>query len=149
MTTAKAARLAIAINVMATGFLFVQPRSACARQDSSPGKVSASPMVESVSATLAFISWTTPNPGGTVLHKAIVHYGKDPRHLDLTAASPTRINPGHSEMLFRVRIPDLEPGTTYYYKVSSEQADGIADPLTSGVNRFVTRSTNDEMTANK
>ena len=60
-------------------------------------------------------SWTTRNPGGTILHYAIVHYGKDPNHLDLTAVSPTRINPSHSDMVFRVRMNDLQPETTYYY----------------------------------
>jgi phosphodiesterase/alkaline phosphatase D-like protein len=148
MTTAKAARLTIAINVMAMGLLLLQPRSARARQDSSPGQVSASPMIEAVSDTLAFIRWTTPNPGGTILHHAIVRYGKDPNHLDLTAESPTRINPGHSEMVFRVRMHDLEPGTTYYYKVSSQQANGNSDPATSGVNQFTTRPTN-SISANK
>jgi hypothetical protein len=148
MTTAKASCFTIAINVMAMGLLLLQPRSACARQDSSPGQVSASPMIESVSDTLAFIRWTTPNPGGTILHHAIVRYGKDPSHLDLTAESPTRINPGHREMVFRVRMHDLEPGTTYYYKVSSQQANGNSDPATSGVNQFTTLPTN-SMSVNK
>jgi phosphodiesterase/alkaline phosphatase D-like protein len=142
MTRAKAALVAITVNITAIGLLFLQPRLACARQGSSPGQVSASPTVESVSDTLAFISWTTPNPGGTILHFAIVRYGKDPNHLTLRAESPTRINPSHSEMIFRVRMNDLEPETTYYYKVSSEQASGIPDPPTSAVNRFTTRSAN-------
>jgi hypothetical protein len=142
MTTAKAARLTIAINVMAVGLLFVQPRFACARQASSSSHVDASPILESVTDTLAFVSWTTPNPGGTLLHYAIVHYGIDPNHLEFTAKSPTRINPSHSEMVFRVRMDGLEPGTTYYYKVTSEQATGIPDRRTSGVNKFTTRSTN-------
>jgi phosphodiesterase/alkaline phosphatase D-like protein len=71
-----------------------------------------------------------------------VHYGKDPNHLDLTAESPTRINQAHREMVFRVRMYDLEPGTTYYYKVSSRQADGIFDPATSAVNQVTTRPAN-------
>src|SRR6267143_2916823 len=128
MTRVGGSRLTIAISVMAMGLLFVQPRLACARQGSSSTKVDASPMVESVSNTLAFIRWTTRNPGGTILHYAIVQYGKNPHHLDLTAESPTRINPSHREMVFRVRMPYLEPGTTYYYKVSSEQANGDVDP---------------------
>jgi phosphodiesterase/alkaline phosphatase D-like protein len=142
MTTTKAARLTIAINVMAMGLLFMQPRLVCAQQGSNRSQSDASPMVESVTDTLAFVSWTTPNPGATILHHAIVRYGKDPNHLEFTAKSPTRINPGHSEMVFRVRIQDLEPGTTYYYKVSSEQATGASDPATSGVNQFTTRSAN-------
>jgi hypothetical protein len=142
MTAAKATRLTIAINVIAVGLLFAQPRIECARQASSSSQVEASPTIESVTDTLAFISWTTPNPGGTILHYAIVHYGKDPNHLEFTAKSPTRINPNHIDMVFRVRMGGLEPGTTYYYKVSSEQASGVPDPLTSGVNKFTTRSTN-------
>jgi hypothetical protein len=142
MSTAKAGRIAIAINIMAIGLWFIQPQSMYAQQGSSPSLHSASPRVESVRDTLAFISWTTPNPGGTILHFAIVRYGKDPNHLDLRAESPTRINPSHPEMVFRVSMHDLEPATTYYYKVLSEQANGDPDPAMSGVNQFTTRPTN-------
>jgi hypothetical protein len=136
------------IAISAMGLLFVQPRPALAGDGSSPRQVNATSVVESISDTLAFISWTTQNPGGTILHYAVVHYGKDPNHLDLTAESPTRINPGHSEMVFRVRMGDLQPATTYYYKVSSRQADGISDSATSAVNQFTTRPAN-RMSAEK
>jgi hypothetical protein len=135
-------RLTIAIGAMAMGLLFVQPRLACAGDGANPGKASATPVIESITDTLAFISWTTQNPGGTILHYAIVHYGKDPKHLDLVAQSPTRINQGHNEMVFRVRVGDLQPATTYYYKVSSMQADGDSDLVTSSVNKFTTRPAN-------
>lgn len=148
MTTSNVARLTIAINVMIMSLIFVQPRFACARQGSSASQSNTSPTLDFVSDTLAFIRWTTPNPGGTILHPAIVRYGKDPNHLTLTVESPTRINPSRSEMVFRVRVHDLEPGTTYYYQVFSEQATGVADPVISGVNQFTTRTSN-EMTANK
>jgi Purple acid Phosphatase, N-terminal domain len=148
MSRANGSCLTIAISVMAMGLLFLQPRPACARDGSGLSQVKASPIVESVADTLAFISWTTENPGGTILHYAVVHYGKDPNHLDLTAVSPTRINPGHSDMVFRVRLNDLQPETTYYYQVCSTQADGIADPATSSVRQFNTRPTN-RMSAEK
>jgi phosphodiesterase/alkaline phosphatase D-like protein len=148
MISINASRLTLAIISMAAGLLFVQPRLARAGEGSSPAQANATPAVESVTDTLAFISWTTPNPGGTVLHYAVVHYGKDPNHLEFTAESPTRINPSHGEMVFRVRMNDLEPGTTYYYKVSSKQANGISDLATSAVNQFTTRPTN-EMSAKK
>jgi hypothetical protein len=134
--------------MMAMGLLFLQPRLACARDGFSPAVVDVSPIVESVADTVAFIRWTTHNPGGTILHYAIVRYGKDPDHLDLTAVSPTRINPGHGEMVFRVRMDNLEAKTTYYYKVCSRQVDGISDPATSAVNQFTTRPTN-RMSAEK
>jgi Purple acid Phosphatase, N-terminal domain len=139
MTTTKLRLLTIAFILTAMGSSLVRPSSAYAGQNAGAVHDSASPTIESVSNTLAFISWTTPNPGGTILHYAIVRFGTDPNHLEFTAKSPTRINPSHNEMVFRVRIQDLEPGTTYYYKVSSEQANGISDPATSGVNQFTTR----------
>jgi Purple acid Phosphatase, N-terminal domain len=148
MTRVNGERLTIAISVMAMGLLFVQPRLACAREGSSRSQENAIPMIESITDKLAFISWTTHNPGGTILHYAIVRYGKDPDHLDLTAVSPTRINPGHGEMVFRVRMDNLEAKTTYYYKVCSRQADGISDAATSAVNQFTTRPTN-RMSAEK
>src|ERR1700686_4010043 len=138
----------IAISIMAMGLLFLQSRPACARDGSGLSQVKASPIVESVADTLAFISWTAQNPGGTILHYAVVHYGKDPNHLDWTAKSPTRISPSRSEMVFRVRMNDLEPGTTYYYKFFSTQAPGISDPATSAVSQFTTQPPN-RMSAKK
>src|SRR3984893_16674018 len=134
MINVKGSRPMLATIGMVMGLLFVQSRLARAGEGSIPAQGNATPVVESVTDTLAFISWTTRNPGGTILHNAIVRYGKDPNHLDLTAESPTRINPDHSEMVFRVRMPYLEPETTYYYKVSSEQANGNVDPAPSAVN---------------
>jgi hypothetical protein len=148
MTTAKLILLTVALIFTGVGSLFIGPSWAYARQSSDAAHLSSSPTIESVSDRLAFIRWTAPNPGGTTLHYAVIRFGKDPNHLDFTAKSPTRINPGHSEMVFRVRIQDLEPGTTYYYKVSSEQANGIPDPETSRVNQFTTR-TSDWMSAKK
>jgi len=142
MTTTKLRLLTIVLILTGMGSSLVQPSSAYARQHSGAAQDTANPTIESVSDTLAFISWTTANPGGTVLHYAVVRFGKDPNHLEFTTKSPTRINPSHSEMVFRVRIQDLDPGTTYYYKVSSEQATGISDPATSRVNQFTTRTAN-------
>lgn len=139
MSRVNGTRLMIVTSAVAMGLLFTQARPAHAGESSSRGQVTASPTVESVTDTLAFIRWTTENPGGTILHYAVVHYGKDPNHLDLTAESPNRINQARSEMVFRVRMYDLEPGTKYYYKVSSRQADGISDPAASAVNQFTTR----------
>src|SRR5579862_2846076 len=121
---------------------------AVAGESAKSWQTTVSPTIESVSDTFAFISWTTQNPGGTILHYSVVHYGKDPNHLDLKAESPIRINPSHPEMVFRVRMDDLEPGTTYYYKVSSRQATGTLDPGMSSVNKFTTRPAN-QLNANK
>ena len=148
MTRVNGSRLMIAICVMAVGILFLQPTPACAGEGSSPAQVNVSPTLESAADTFAFIRWTTRNPGGTILHYAIVHYGTDPNHLDLTAMSPNRINPSQSDMVFRARMNDLQPDTTYYYKVSSTQANGASDPVASSVRQFNTRPT-DQMSVKK
>jgi hypothetical protein len=142
MTRANGSRLTIAIIVVAMSLLYFQPPLALAGDASSRGQVDVIPMVESAADTFAFIRWTTNNPGGTILHYAIVHYGTDPNHLDLTAVSPNRINPSHSDMVFRVRMNDLQPETRYYYKVSSTQANGTPDPVASAVQQFNTRPAN-------
>lgn len=131
----------IAMIVMAAGFLLSSPRPALAGQDSAATQVD--PKIESVSDTLAFIRWVAPNPGGTILHYAVVRYGTNPSRLDWTAKSPTRINPDRSDMIFRVRVDDLRPGTTYYYRVFSQQVNGAPDPAASTVNVFTTRASNE------
>jgi hypothetical protein len=136
-------RVTIVLSITAISLLFLQPRLALAGEGSSPTGANVSPILESAADTFAFISWTTRNPRGTTLHYAIVHYGTDPNHLDLTAVSPTRINPARSDMVFRVSVDDLRPDTTYYYTVGSTQADGTADPATSAVQKFKTRPTNE------
>ncbi len=41
-------------------------------------------------------------------------------------------------MIFRVRLPDLKPKTTYYYTVDSTQATGKSDGVKSPVRHFST-----------
>ena len=40
------------------------------------------------------------------------------------AKSPIRLNPTHDYTVFRVRMGDLAPRTTYYYTVDSMEANG-------------------------
>jgi hypothetical protein len=134
-------QLKIALIVLSVGMSLVYARPAFSGE--SPAFTQVDPTIEFVSGTLAFIRWVAPNPGGTILHYAIVQYGTDPEHLERTTKSPTRINPTHSDMIFRVRISDLEPGKTYYYRVLSQQANGASDPATSAVKKFTTRTANE------
>jgi hypothetical protein len=84
----------------------------------------------------AFIRWTTNNPGGTDEHDGIVHYGTNPKELTETAKTPNRLNRSHPDMIFRVRVADLKPKTTYYYTVESAQATGKSDGVKSPVKSF-------------
>src|SRR5947209_15533202 len=81
------------------------------------------PEIELAKEHLTIIRWTTNNPGGSPVHYGIVQYGTDPKNLSQTAKNPIRLNPGHSSTVFRVRMDDLKPGITYYYTVSSMEAN--------------------------
>jgi phosphodiesterase/alkaline phosphatase D-like protein len=67
-----------------------------------------------------------------------VHYGTEPEDLSQTAKSQIRINRGHTETTFRVRMDGLRPQTTYYYKVTSTESNGKSDGMESSVNQFTT-----------
>jgi len=96
------------------------------------------PKIELAKENLTIISWTTDNPGGSPVHYGVVHYGTDPNRLIETAKSPIRLAPDHSSTVFRVRLDDLKPQTTYYYTIDSMQASGKRDRVKSSVNHFTT-----------
>jgi hypothetical protein len=85
------------------------------------------------------IRWTTNNPGGSPVHYGIVRYGTDPKDLSQTAKNPIRLNPYHSETVFRVHLYNLKPRTTYYYTVDSVESTGKSDGVTSPVQSFTTQ----------
>jgi hypothetical protein len=96
------------------------------------------PELEFAREDLAIIRWTSTNPGGGDEHFAVIKYGTDPKYLSQTAKSHIRLNRGHAETMFRVRVEGLTPQTTYYYKVSSMGANGGSDGVESPVNHFAT-----------
>jgi phosphodiesterase/alkaline phosphatase D-like protein len=51
---------------------------------------------------------------------------------------PIRLNPSHSSTVFRVRLDNLKPRTTYYYTVDAMDANGTTDRVTSPVKNFTT-----------
>src|SRR5665811_563855 len=94
------------------------------------------PEIELAKENLTIIRWTTNNPGGSPGHYGVVHYGTDPKDLSQTAKNPIRLNPDRPSALFRVRMDDLKPRTTYYYTVDSIEATGEADGVKSSVKQF-------------
>jgi Purple acid Phosphatase, N-terminal domain len=100
-------------------------------------KITQGPSLESFRNNEAIIRWTSNNPGGTDEHYGIVQYGTDPKDLNQTAKGHIRLNREHPTTVFRVRLPDIKPGTTYYYKVDSAEADGTRDGIKSSVYHFV------------
>jgi hypothetical protein len=96
------------------------------------------PELELATDHLTIIRWTTNNPGGSDVHHAIVRYGTNPKDLSQTARNPLRLNQGHPDTIFRVRIEGLKPRTTYYYRVTSEESNGKSDGVESAVKKFTT-----------
>jgi len=101
-------------------------------------RITQGPEIERNDAYLVIITWTSNNPGGTPQHYGVVHYGTSPKELSQTAKSPIRLNPTHTETVFRVRMGDLAPRTTYYYTVDSAEANGKSDGVKSSVRHFTT-----------
>jgi hypothetical protein len=100
--------------------------------------ISQGPEIELATANLTIITWTVNNPGGSPVHYGIVRYGSNPKDLSQTAKNPIRLNPTHSSTVFRVRLDELKPRTTYYYTVDSMEANGKSDGVISPINNFTT-----------
>jgi phosphodiesterase/alkaline phosphatase D-like protein len=100
--------------------------------------IARGPVLELASDYLTIIRWITTNPGGSDVHFGVVHYGTDPKDLSQTAKSEIRVNRGHPETMFRVRVEGLKPRTTYYYKVTSVESSGKSDGVESPVSQFTT-----------
>jgi hypothetical protein len=105
------------------------------------------PELEFARDGLAIIRWASTNPGGDDEHFAVIHYGTDPKDLSQTAKSHIRLNRTHAETVFRVRVDDLEPQTTYYYTVTSMGADGERDGVQSPVSQFTTPAPGEQIVA--
>src|SRR6266404_3155086 len=128
--------LKLAVTVMVGSLLYSAP---AATQESPTTKKAAGvritqgPELESANNNSAIIRWTSNNPGGSPEHYGVVRYGTNPTNLSQTAKSPIRLNPGHSNTVFRVRMDGLNPRTTYYYKVGAMESNGKDDGFKSEV----------------
>jgi hypothetical protein len=131
----------LTIAIFACGLLFSSSVSA---QLTAPSKRAAhvqikeGPSLEKAWNNWAIITWTSNNPGGTDEHLGVVRYGTDPKNLNRMAKSPIRLNKTHPDTVFRVRVPGLNPGTTYYYTVDSMEETGRSDGVKSPVEHFTT-----------
>ena len=136
----------LAITAAASGLLFSNPIVA---QIPPPQKraehveITKAPELESAHDDTAIVRWTTTNPRGDDEHYGVVHYGTDPEDLSQTAKGHIRLNRTHPETIFRVRMRDLSPETTYFYKVTSTDGVGKSDGVESPVNHFTTPAPGD------
>jgi len=142
----------LAITTTVVSMLFSNPTGA---QILPPAKKAArvaitqGPVVELATDSLTFIRWITTNPGGSDVHFGVVSYGTNPKELSETAKSEVRINRGHPETMFRVRVVGLKPRTTYYYKVTSIESSGKSDGAESSISQFTTPRPGERFAASK
>jgi hypothetical protein len=101
-------------------------------------EITEGPSLELYRNNEAIIRWTSNNPGGTDEHWGVVKYGTDPHNLNLTAKGHIRLNREHPYTVFRVRLPGVQPGATYYYTVHELEADGTDDGVKSRIYRLTT-----------
>jgi hypothetical protein len=108
------------------------PAQAANRPSSKPAavKLTHGPVVESVKPTTATIAWSTNDNSSTILK-----YGTNPQALNQLAEAPW------GGLTHRVYLRHLKPGTTYYYRVESTQAQGTGTQAVSGVEQFKTEGT--------
>lgn len=91
-------------------------------------KIIHGPVVESAKPTTATIAWSTNVKASTILK-----YGSNPGSLNKAAEARW------GGTTHRVYLHDLKPGTTYYYRVESTQAQGTGTQAVSGVEQFQTK----------
>ena len=101
-------------------------------------EITKAPELESANSWIAIVRWTTTNPRGLDEHYGVVHYGTDAEDLSQTAKGHIRLNRAHPETIFRVRLQGLQPQTTYYYRVTSEDSAGTSDGVEGPVSHFTT-----------
>ena len=152
-------RLKLAMTAMVGSLLFSNPTVAQVLPPAKKGaqvlppakktarvRITQGPALEFARDDLAIVRWTTNNPGGSDEHFGVVHYGTDPKYMTDTAKSHIRLNRGHPETIFRVRVVGLKPRTTYYYRVTSEESTGKSDGVKSTVNKFTTPGPGERIT---
>jgi len=97
-------------------------------QASKNVKITHGPSVESAKNTDATIAWSTNSNASTILK-----YGTSPNNLNMTAEAPW------GGTTHRVHLKGLNPGTLYFYRVESTQAQGTGTQVISGVQQFRTQ----------
>ncbi len=98
-------------------------------------QITDGPRVEGTGDTWAVIAWTT-NAGGS----SIVHYGTDTNNLSQRAEQDYQGEKVRSgKVTHRVHVKNLQPNTTYYFRVDSGQGSGTGTQAQSSIMNFRTK----------
>ena len=88
-------------------------------------RITHGPTVEYITSNTAIVAWSTNVSSGTV-----VNYGTDQQNLTHKAEAPW------GALTHRVTLKNLQPNTTYYFKVSSPQGAGTGTMAESPIKDF-------------
>ena len=128
-------RLILAAAALMLGMAITAPAQApkiAAKSDAPPIlRITHGPTVEYITANTAIVAWSTNVSSGTV-----VNYGTDQQNLAHKAEAPW------GALTHRVTLKNLQPNTTYYFKVSSPQGAGTGTLAESQIKEFQTKAAN-------
>ena len=98
-------------------------------------RITNGPVMKEATRNSAEVSWSTDAPGSSV-----VKYGTSPNALNETAEEPWGgKRESNGDYNHTVWIKNLNPGTTYYYKVETGQGLGTGTEADSRTGQFRTK----------
>ena len=120
--------------ILATALSLALFGTAIAQTSSQNVQITNGPVVEGTGDTWAVIAWTT-NVGSS----SVIHYGTDQNNLTQTAQQEYQRSESNRGVNHRVHIKNLQPGTTYYFRVDSGQGESTGTNASSNVDHFTTK----------
>ncbi len=90
-------------------------------------RITSGPKVENVTSNSVVIAWSTD-----INSSSVVQYGTNRNNLDQVAEAPW------GGVTHRVTLQNLQPGTVYYFRVTSGQARGNGESSSSPIDEFHT-----------
>lgn len=100
-------------------------------------QITKGPIVEHTGSTNAVIAWSTSASASTV-----VQYGTDPNNLYQSKQAPW------GGLTHRVTIENLQPGTTYHFRVTSGQGAGTGTGAIGQMGQFTTKGASNASNSN-
>ena len=126
--------LTISLTMLLGVWLMILPASFLIAQTGNSQwlQITSGPVIESADDHSATIAWSTNRRGSSR-----VTYGTDPNNLTQLGEAPW----GQGGLTHRVELKNLQPNTTYYFRVETGQAQGTGGEVESEtVQSFTTRS---------
>lgn len=118
------------LKILASLVLALSVLPLCAQDEAAP-RITNGPVVESVTPTTGVVAWSTNVSSGSV-----VNYGRSQDRLTHRSEMPWG---GYTH---RVTLHQLQPDTTYFFQVSSPDAEGSGEMVRSEVEQFHTPPVN-------